>query len=350
MGKQSLLMALVGLLGLFTGALALAEEATGELPIDVEVPQSLVVGQGHPFIKLRARDDVRGVRVMIKRAGFAKQYRIAALRQGQERTFQWRERPGFYNYTVTVQAKNAAGLSSQSFTWELDYLPPIKMSLSRDRVDLSKRQLTFKLNHPADRAELVVRGPDGIELTHSQESYDGARPGTPLTIGWDEVRDTITKIEVTGYDTAGYWTGMAVTPWSLSIPHEEVVFETDQADIRSSEEPKLDRAIELIHEALREHGSEFTVSLYVGGFTDTVGSVQHNRELSQKRARSIAEYFARNAVKIPIYYRGFGEEVLAVKTADEAAEARNRRAVYILSPQSPNLSKSVSWGSWRRLH
>jgi flagellar motor protein MotB len=349
MGKTMVLAVVVGLLALIGGALAIAEEASGELPIDVEVPQSLVVGEGRPFIKLQARDAVRGVKVMVKRAGSAKQYRVASMSPGQHRTFQWNERPGFYSYTVTVQAKNAAGLSSQSFTWELDYLPAIKMALSRSRVDLAKRQLTFELNHPADRAELVVRGPDGVVLTRTEESYDGARPGTPLTIGWSEVADTITRIEVTGYGAAGHWTGMAVTPWSISIPHEEVEFATNESEIRPSEAPKLDRAIELIHKALREHGDELAVSLYVGGFTDTVGSVQHNRELSQKRARAIAQYFAKNAVKIPILYRGFGEEVLAVESADETAEARNRRALYILSPQAPVLSKSVDWGSWRRL-
>lgn len=240
-------------------------------------------------------------------------------------------------------------MARQELTFELSYLPPIEMSLSKSRIDLSKRRLTFHLNHPADRAELVVKGAGGAVLTRANESFDGAAPGAPLTMSWPAVNETITSIEVTAYSTAGFYTGKVITPWAVTIPHEEVEFETDRAEIRPSEAPKLDQAIELIQKALREHGSDFAVNLYVGGFTDTVGSVAHNRDLSQKRARAIAQYFARKTVRIPIFFRGYGEEALAVDTADNADEPRNRRATYILAAQPPTLSKSVSWGRWQAL-
>lgn len=344
MHRSLVMMAILGLVPSLGWA-----EAELNLPIDMEVPSSLVVGKGQPFVKMTARKAVKGVTITITRKGWRRQFRVPSLGAGRSKTFRWNERPGFYGYTVTVTAKRGKVTARQELTFDLSYLPPIKMSLNKNRVDLAKRQLTFQLNQPAERAELEVRGPGGAILTRSDESYGGASPGTPLTITWPAVNDTITNIEVTAHSTAGFWTGKVVTPWSVTIPHEEVEFETDRWQVRASEAPKLDQAIELIHKALREHGREFAVNLYVGGYTDTVGSNAHNRDLSLKRARSIAQYFVRNKVNIPIYYRGFGEEALAVSTTDNTDEPRNRRATYILSPLPPTLSKTVNWGGWQAL-
>ena len=60
--------------------------------------------------------------------------------------------------------------------------------------------------------------------------------------------------------------------------------------------------------------------------------------LSERRAKAIADYFiAHGLTKIPIFVRGFGEGALAVKTADNIPEAKNRRAVYIISSFTPVL-------------
>lgn len=333
----------------FLPVLCWAEEASIDLPIDVEVPSALVVGKGQPFLKMTARKTVKGVNVTITRKGWRRQFRVPSLGAGRSKIFRWNERPGFYGYTVTVTAKRGQMMARQQLTFDLSYLPPITMSLSKSKVDLTRRHLTFQLNQPAKSAELEVKGPRGVVLARAEESYGGAAPGTPLPISWPVVNETITSIEITAHSTAGFWTGKVVTPWSVTIPHEDVAFETDRWKIRASEAPKIDQAIELIHKALREHGREFAVNLYVGGFTDTVGTKQHNRDLSQKRARAIAQYFARNKVPIPIFYRGFGEEALATNTPDNTDEPRNRRASYILSPQPPSLAKAVSWGGWQAL-
>ena len=84
------------------------------------------------------------------------------------------------------------------------------------------------------------------------------------------------------------------------------------------------------------------ITLYIAGHTDTVGNPTHNFKLSQDRARSIAAWFRKRGVKIPISYEGFGETSLAVKTADNIDEVKNRRADYILSDGPPTLSPPSS--------
>ena len=91
------------------------------------------------------------------------------------------------------------------------------------------------------------------------------------------------------------------------------------------------------------------LKLFVAGYTDTVGSHSANQSLSNNRARSIAQWYRQNGLRIPIYYQGFGEEVLAKPTPDETDEPANRRALYILSSQQPATSESLPRSKWRRL-
>ena len=83
------------------------------------------------------------------------------------------------------------------------------------------------------------------------------------------------------------------------------------------------------------------ITLFIAGHTDTVGSASANLKLSQERARSIAGWFRKRGVRLPISYEGFGETSLAVKTADNVDEARNRRADYVLSDGPPTLRREL---------
>ena len=89
--------------------------------------------------------------------------------------------------------------------------------------------------------------------------------------------------------------------------------------------------------------------LYVGGYTDTVGSPDSNRTLSMNRAKSIARYFKAQGLSLAIYYQGFGEDALAVKTPDNTASEKNRRTVYVLTSQKPPRSALFPKGDWRLL-
>ena len=56
---------------------------------------------------------------------------------------------------------------------------------------------------------------------------------------------------------------------------------------------------------------------------------------SLNRARAIAGYFRSHGLNLPMFYQGFGETRLAVKTPDNKAEPANRRAEYILALNAP---------------
>ncbi len=71
--------------------------------------------------------------------------------------------------------------------------------------------------------------------------------------------------------------------------------------------------------------------LVVTGYTDTVGSTQSNDELSLRRAQQLRQIFIdRGFPAARIEAVGRGERELAVQTADNVDEPRNRRVVLVV--------------------
>ncbi len=75
----------------------------------------------------------------------------------------------------------------------------------------------------------------------------------------------------------------------------------------------------------------------VYGFTDTTGSTALNQQLSEQRARAVADYIAaRGVARSRIATQGFGEQYdyLRVKTGDNVNEPLNRRVEIKITPIS----------------
>ena len=69
--------------------------------------------------------------------------------------------------------------------------------------------------------------------------------------------------------------GVAISPWSVALAHEEVNFENDSDVIRPSEVPKLEASLGEINKILGKiQGKQ--PSLFIKGHTDTMGSAEHN--------------------------------------------------------------------------
>jgi len=226
----------------------------------------------------------------------------------------------------------------------------LEVQVKKEDIDLAKRTVHFRLNRAADSASLQVFDETGKLLGETAEIYSGAAPGTDLCISWPELPpDTQNfRVDLKFTDAEEYWVGLSICRFEGAVPHEEVVFESGKWEIRPTEAPKLDEAIPRIIEMLERSKScsENDRALYIAGYTDTVGSQADNRELSRKRAHSIAQYLLANGLgkqKIAVYVRGFGEEVLRVQTADSVDEERNRRADYIVSNFLPDITGPGSW-------
>lgn len=230
-------------------------------------------------------------------------------------------------------------------------LEALALSIDAADVDLASGQLIVRLSRPAAKVTLKVLGISGQPLAQVEQAFDGVAAGSPLTLHWSieaAPAEAVARIEVFGHDTSGYYKGLAITPWSFSIPHEDVAFETDSAVVRASEAGKLRASLRLIQKELPKTKALGPVSLFILAHTDSVGTAEYNDALSTRRARSIAEWFRRAGLRIPIAYDGMGERALKVQTANEVDEARNRRADYMLGIDPPRFKGSGAAPAWQR--
>jgi outer membrane protein OmpA-like peptidoglycan-associated protein len=106
----------------------------------------------------------------------------------------------------------------------------------------------------------------------------------------------------------------------------DVLFELNSAELR----PEARALISSVAAELSRYG--FT-PISVKGFTDTSGTSKHNQQLSESRAKAVADELARDGVDPQrIRAQGYGANGLAVPTPGGVREARNRRVEIVLGP------------------
>jgi outer membrane protein OmpA-like peptidoglycan-associated protein len=226
--------------------------------------------------------------------------------------------------------------------------PALELRIDPADVDLERGQLTARLSRPAAKLSVKVLALSGAVLAEVEQAFDGAAAGTPLTLRWTPPAEAVARIEVFGHDTDGYYKGIAITPWSFEVPHEDVTFATESADIAESEQKKLAASLRLIEKQLPLARRLGDVTLYILAHTDTVGKSEYNLRLSTRRALSIARWFRKHGLRLAIAYDGVGESMPKVKTADEVDEPRNRRVDYMLGVEPPRFKRSGATPSWKR--
>ena len=108
----------------------------------------------------------------------------------------------------------------------------------------------------------------------------------------------------------------------------DILFSVGSSTLSSRSEEVL-RAVAIVLKKYDE------TRVNVHGFTDTTGTSARNEALSQQRAEAVAASLARNGVtSARLNTRGMGEKNLKVSTADNVAEARNRRVEILLEPMN----------------
>lgn len=326
------------LVALFATALlpALAH-AQAALPVAVEVTELVDLERAQPSFTVTVSSPVRGLRLVAREGGRAIVTRgLGNVRGGTTRVVGFRVQPGVHVLVVEVSGQTPEGRARLSFETTVTASRGLQIALRKEDVDLERRSMRFTLSNPAARAMLTILDNSGSQLHTATTDLRGAAPGSPLSVSWPALARAAGKLTLRVFDTSDSWTEMEVVPFSVEIPHDDVVFETASDTIRPSEEPKLEAAYQRILAAVREHGADLQAKLYVLGHTDTVGSPADNQRLSERRALSIARWFRRRGgIAIPVLARGMGETSLAVSTPDDTAEARNRRAQYIVAAQPP---------------
>ena len=139
-----------------------------------------------------------------------------------------------------------------------------------------------------------------------------------LRQGENPISDTATAAEA--HKLFGPLFAAAPPPPTRSV----LFFQTGGTTLTAESQARLSQTLD---EALRRSGAELVVT----GHTDTKGSLASNDALSLRRAQQVREmYVERGFPAARIEAVGRGERELAVPTADETDEARNRRVVILV--------------------
>jgi outer membrane protein OmpA-like peptidoglycan-associated protein len=331
-------MCLVRTIALCTlSLLTLASPAVAQvLPADITVREVVNLPDQAPTLTVRATDALSNGRLVIREGGrTVASQALPRMQRGADRVVTWRAEPGVHEYEIELSGRGPEGEARITVQTSVTVMRPLEIVVSRDRVDLEARVIRFSINNPGRRAHVAIRAASGAMLHEADTDLSGRAAGTELEVRWPALSQAIGRIDLRVYDVSDSWVGYELVPFSVEIPHVDVVFASGSHEIPEDQRVHLDEAYGRIVAAIREHGAALTARLYILGHTDTVGTPEANLDLSRRRALSIARYFRARGITLPILARGFGESQLAVQTADSVDEARNRRAQYILAAEAP---------------
>gem|GEM_PF-615167 len=227
-----------------------------------------------------------------------------------------------------------------------------KFAMEKADLDVDNDKLVLRSERPVGRVEVEIYTDEDELLASSAQDY--APPiaaSQPVPVSWlPKKKADVLRVHLVVYDDNGSFQSASFFPYTITIPHEDVVFDSGKSVIRPDQEPKLQAAVPEVQRATKRFGPAMqaagaTVRLFVGGHTDSVGPAGTNQALSQARAAAIARWFSAHGVPVAVYARGFGESMLKVETPDETDNEQNRRVEYDVSVNGPTGSLT----GWTRI-
>ena len=313
-----------------------------EMPWQYKAKTQLRPGEEMKFVFV-PKKDLQSVKIEVFDGANQMQQRWVdkLVDAGESHTLKWAVSGGQSSWRVRVEVGESDGLSTANVDLKVVVARALEVTLAKADVDLVKGQVTVESNKPLKAVSIryVTAHHPETKKTSFNPPPRGGRIVIPLPdIGDDRFRLLRFKF----VDEAQQWIKTDVVNWYARIPHDDVVFESGQSTISAAERTKLTAVVAKIKreqkafsEAVGRPGATLDLKLYIAGMTDTVGRAADNLKLSEARARAIADAFRAEGLRCPIFSAGFGESRLKVVTADGVDEARNRRAVYLLTNYPP---------------
>lgn len=120
-------------------------------------------------------------------------------------------------------------------------------------------------------------------------------------------------------ETAAISTEACETRFSVISTAQAIYFKTGSAELDSKSEPLLNSVADIANRCP-------AAKVEVGGHTDSIGSKQANRQLSESRARSVVTYLAKQGIPASrIDATGYGDTQPIAANDNEENRAKNRR-------------------------
>ncbi len=301
----------------------------------------------NPALLVTPSRTVANLYVQIEVGGKKLEFTKKNVPAGAQVRFEWPRDAKVTHADAFIRATFADGnVSETTVPIDYQYKGQLAVDLSRASADLGAKTITVSASTRVDEAEIIAYGAHKAELDRRNVAIN-AGPGK-IEVPFVGDPGEVVLLDVT-LKAGNAWAGFTYSPWFLDIPHDDVLFASDQADIAADQVWKLNATLEQLNDVIDKYGAIVPVKLYIAGCTDTVGDGEHNRDLSQRRAQSIARWLRANGYGHPIFYYGFGESLLAVQTGDGADNPINRRALYLVGANPPPAGSGIPGVGWKAL-
>jgi OmpA-OmpF porin, OOP family len=105
---------------------------------------------------------------------------------------------------------------------------------------------------------------------------------------------------------------------------KNIFFDTDKYELLPRSFPELQKLVKLLNDTPG-------LAIEINGHTDNTGDEQHNRQLSLKRAESVANYLKSNRIEeVRITYKGFASSIPIDTNETPEGRQKNRRVEFLL--------------------
>lgn len=301
----------------------------------------------NPALLVTPARTVANLYVQIEVGGRTLEFTKKNVAAGAQQRFEWKRDASVTHADAFIRASFADGdVTENNVPIDYSYKGQLSIDLSRASADLQKRTVTVKVTSAVNEAEVVAYGAHKAELDRRVVPLSGG-PGAVDVPFVGEPADVV-LLEVT-LKSGNAWAGFTYSPWFLDIPHEDVLFASDRAEIPPEELWKLTATLGQLNEVIDKYGAVVPVKLYIAGCTDTMGDGEHNRDLSLRRAQAIAKWIRANGYGHAVFYYGFGESLLASPTGDGVDDPLNRRALYMVGANPPPAGSGIPAVAWKAL-
>ncbi len=201
---------------------------------------------------------------------------------------------------VKGEVRDETGALVKDATVEIEYMDTRKVEILR--VDsLSGRYATVVKLKPGSDVIMTVKKKDHVFDSRSFSAEDTVRAGVA------KVDMKVEKIEV-----------------GKSYRVNDIKYATNSADITRSSEYILDELIGLLKE-------NPTIKIRVEGHTDSRGSAEENKLLSNNRATTVSDYLQSHGIAAGrLTHQGFGPEKPLASNDTEEGRAKNRRTEFVI--------------------
>jgi OmpA-OmpF porin, OOP family len=168
---------------------------------------------------------------------------------------------------------------------------------------------------------------DGVPDT--LDKCPGTAPGTQVdangcgTTAGDTDRDGVADAsDVCPNTPAGMKVDAVGCAVSQTVVLTDVRFKLDSADLTDEAKATLDNVAKALE-------SQKNISVEIGGYADSLGSAEYNKQLSQKRAEAVRSYLVDKGIDgTRLTAMGFGDQKPVVSNDTDAGREMNRRVEF----------------------